>query len=47
VVNQQSFGVTDVTIFPATLAPGEELEVPCNFLAFTDPGMGAGASSWC
>jgi hypothetical protein len=41
VANQQSFGITDVTIFPATLAPGEELEVQCNFLAYAIPGMGA------
>jgi hypothetical protein len=33
VYNQSSFGVVDVSIFPATLAPGTELEVPCNFNA--------------
>ncbi len=38
-VNQQSFGITNLTIFPATLAPGEELEVPCDFLAFPVPGL--------
>jgi hypothetical protein len=41
-VPQDSFGVTDVTIFPATLAPNEEIEVPCNFLAYPVPGMVSG-----
>ena len=41
VVNQGSFGITNPTIFPAALAPNEELEVACNFLAYSVPGMRA------
>jgi hypothetical protein len=41
IVNQGSFGVTNVTIFPRTLVPGEEMEVPTSFLAYDVPGMRA------
>jgi hypothetical protein len=41
VVNQGSFGITNVTIFPATLAPRGEMEVPCDFLAPPAAGLPA------
>ena len=41
VANQSSFGVSNPAMFPVTLAPGGEVEVPCNF----NPGSVAGVPS--
>ena len=41
VLNQESFGILNVTIFPATLAPKGEMEVPCDFLAPPIAGLPA------
>jgi HYDIN/CFA65/VesB family protein len=38
VVHTGSFGITNPGVFPATIAPGGELEVGADFLASTRPG---------
>ena len=38
---RSTFGIRDATIFPATLGPGDELEVPCTFLAPAVHGVAA------
>ena len=40
--NQDTFGVNDRSIFPATLQPGSEMEVPCCFGAPPVPGPASG-----